>query len=400
MKNTATYMVILACIVTFLGRSQEITENKFGQGILNIVAKDSSFSMVFGARFQSLYIGQWEYPGYEDLRKGSSSFLIRRSRLKFDGFAYTPKLKYKLELALSNRDISGASEFNNNASRVVLDAVLKWNFYENFELWAGQAKLPGNRERLVSSANMETVDRSLVNSRFNIDRDMGIQLHHHINLGGDFIIKEALAFSQGEGRNVTTGNLGGYQYTARLEALPFGEFDDYVGADLKRWQTPKLGMGITYDFNDDAVKTRSNLGSYMVNDNGFFTTDISTLFVDAMFKYRGWSFMGEYAHRTADEDVAVNLDGTPTGDVVTTGDGLNLQTAYLFKNNFQVIGRYTEINLDNNVSFEEAEKQYTLGLSKYFVGHKLKIQTDVSLNDYEDNNLNRLTYRLQFDIHF
>ncbi|MEX2597796.1 MAG: porin [Salibacteraceae bacterium] len=400
MKNKATLPVLLALMVTFFAQSQEITENKFGNGILNTVAKDSSYSMVFGARFQSLFIGQWEYPEYENLSNGSSSFLIRRARLKFDGFAYSPKLVYKIELALSNRDISGASEFNGNASRVVLDAVLKWNFHENFVLWGGQAKLPGNRERVVSSGNMEVVDRSLVNSRFNIDRDMGIQLHHQVDLGGDFIIKEALAFSQGEGRNVTTGNLGGYQYTARLEALPFGEFDDYVGADLKRWQTPKLGLGVSYDFNDDAVKTRSNLGTYMVTDTGFHQTDISTLFVDAMFKYRGWSFMGEYAHRTADDPVAVNADGTPTGDVVTTGEGLNLQTGYLFKNNIQVTGRYTDINLDNDIAFQAAEKQYTLGLSKYFVGHKLKIQTDLSLNDYADDSQNRLTYRLQFDIHF
>ncbi len=400
MKNKSTLPLLFALMCTFFIQGQQITENKFGNGILNVVAKDSSYSMVFGARFQSLFIGQWEYPEYENLSNGNSSFLIRRARLKFDGFAYSPKLVYKIELALSNRDISGASEYNGNASRVVLDAALKWNFHENFVLWGGQAKLPGNRESVVSSGNMEVVDRSLVNSRFNIDRDMGIQLHHHINMGGNFIIKEALAFSQGEGRNVTTGNLGGYQYTARVEALPFGEFDDYVGADMKRWQTPKLGVGVSYDFNDDAVRTRSNQGTYMVADTGFHQTDISTLFVDAMFKYRGWSFMGEYAHRTADDPVAVNADGTPTGDMVTTGEGLNLQTGYLFKNNIQVTGRYTDITLDIDIAFQAAEKQYTLGLSKYFVGHKLKIQTDLSLNDYADDSQNRLTYRLQFDIHF
>lgn len=400
MKNKVPLPVLLALMVTFFAQSQELTENKFGKGILNIVAKDSSFSMVFGARFQSLYTGQWDYPGYADLRNLQSNFLIRRSRLKFDGFAYTPKLKYKLEVGLSNRDISGASEFNGNTNRMILDAVLKWNFHENFVLWAGQAKLPGNRERVISSANMDVVDRSLVNSRFNIDRDIGIQLHHKIVLGENFIIKEAFAFSQGEGRNVTAGNLGGFQYTGRLEALPFGTFDDYVGADLKRWQTPKLAVGFTYDFNNNAVRTRSNSGTYMVTDTGLFETDISTLFVDAMFKYKGWSFMGEYALRNADESIALNSDGTPTGDVVNVGEGFNLQTGYVFNNNVQVTGRYTEIMQDTEISSLGVEKQYTLGVSKYFVGHKLKIQTDLSLNDFEDNSRNSLVYRLQFDIHF
>src|SRR5690606_29440551 len=115
---------------------------------------------------------------------------------------------------------------------ILYDALLKWNFHGNFELWAGQTKLPGNREQLISSGNLETVDRSLLNSEFNIGRDMGIQLHHSFVLGEQFVVKEAVAISQGEGRNITTGNLGGHQYTFRGEVMPFGDFDAYSGADF------------------------------------------------------------------------------------------------------------------------------------------------------------------------
>ena len=92
---------------------------------------------------------------------------------------FLTKLKYKLELGLSNKDIGGISEFTNNAPRYILDAVIKWNFHENLVLWIGQTKLPGNRGRVISSANLQLVDRSLLNKRFNIDRDMGVQLRHH-----------------------------------------------------------------------------------------------------------------------------------------------------------------------------------------------------------------------------
>ena len=68
-------------------------------------------------------------------------------------------------------------------------------------------------------------------------------------------------------------------------------------------------VGVTYDFNQDAVKDRSNQGSYMVTETGFYETDISTIFVDAMFKYSGFSFMGEYANRDADAPIAVEADG-------------------------------------------------------------------------------------------
>ncbi len=400
MKLKLIALPALAILLSLPVQSQEITENRFGKGIINVVARDSSYSMVFAARFQSLYSSQWEFPHYDEFESGESNFLIRRARLKFDGFAYSPKLVYKLELGLSNRDISGTSVYTGNTPRFILDAVLKWNFFENFELWAGQAKLPGNRERVISSGNLETVDRSLLNSRFNIDRDMGLQLHHHILLGNKFLIREAFAFSQGEGRNVTTGNIGGYQYTTRLDVLPFGDFSDYSGADLKRETFPKLAVGFTYDFNQNAVRTRSNSGSYMINDTGLFETDINTVFVDAMFKYQGWSMMAEYSHRTADNAIAMNSDGTTTGDVVNVGTGINLQSGYVFKNNFQLTGRYTNISLDKEITGAGIETQYTLGLSKYLLGHKLKVQTDVSLNDYENNMDNSLMYRLQIDFHF
>lgn len=391
---------VFAIFYSVYSQGQDISENTFGKGLINIVAKDSSYSMSFAARFQSLFTTQWEYPLYEEFETGDSNILIRRSRLKFDGFAYSPKLIYKLELGISNRDISGATIYTGNTPRIILDAVLKWNFYQNFELWAGQTKLPGNRERVISSGNLETVDRSLVNSRFNIDRDVGLQMRHFFILGNNFVVKEALALSQGEGRNVTTGNLGGFQYTGRVEFLPFGEFSDYTGADFKREPFPKLSVGVSYDFNNNAVRTRSNMGVYMITDTGLFETDISTFFVDAMFKYRGWSFMGEYAKRDSDQPVAVNSDGTPTGDFVNVGNGINLQSGYTFKNHIQVLGRYTHISIDPLISGLGIEEQYTLTLSKYIARHKLKVQTDVSLNDFQEDIDNSLLYRFQIEMHF
>jgi hypothetical protein len=246
------------------------------------------------------------------------------------------------------------------------------------------------------------VDRSLLNSRFNIDRDMGFQLRHHFNLSEKFLIREIFAVSQGEGRNITSGNIGGHQFTTRLELLPFGEFlskGEYKGSDQKREKTPKLMLAATFDSNQNAVKTRGNQGSYMFTDGGFFVTDINTIFIDAMFKYNGFSFMGEYAHRTADNPIATNLDGSLTGDVVLIGDGLNLQTGYLFNNNWEVSGRYTNIKLDEEITGRNPQDQYTLGFSKYIVGHKLKVQTDLSYLS-EDGDQDRLMYRLQLEVHF
>lgn len=380
--------------------SQETNAPKFGKGLFNLIGKDSSFSMNISARMQMLGTSNWDVNN--GLSNPSSSLLVRRARLKFDGFAYSTKLKYKLELGLSNRDIGKATSFTNDAPKYILDAVVKWNFSGNFVLWFGQTKLPGNRERVISSGNLQQVDRSLLNSRFTIDRDMGFQLRHHFKLSETFIVKEALSMAQGEGRNVTTGNLGGHQYTARVELFPFGNFEskgDYKGSDLKFEEKPKLAIGFSYDYNNDAVKTRSNQGSYMANDTGFYSTNISTLFIDAMYKHNGFSFMGEYALRDASDPFAKNSDGSLTGDEVQVGKGLNLQTGYLVSKTLEISGRYTNIDWDSDVTGKGAENQYTIGLSKYIVGHKLKVQTDVSYLDLATNT-NQFMYRLQVDIHF
>ena len=75
------------------------------------------------------------------------------------------------------------------------------------------------------------------------------------------------------------------------------------------------------------------------------------------------------------------------------------ESGYVFKNNWEVAGRFTTIMPDNTYSSNETENQYTLGVSKYIVGHKLKIQTDLSYSTLGSES-NFLEYRLGFDLHF
>jgi len=196
MKLKFKLFAIVLIALTSLN-AQEISDTKFGKGLINFTAKDSSFSVKFAPRFQVRSISSWDHDGNQ-YGSPEHNFIVRRARLKFDGFAYSTKLKYKIELGLSNRDISGANQFNRNTPRYILDAVIMWNFAGNWELWAGQTKLPGNVERVVSSANLQLVDRSLLNSRFNIDRDLGVQLRHKTKLGEEFLMREKLSVSQGD----------------------------------------------------------------------------------------------------------------------------------------------------------------------------------------------------------
>jgi len=110
--------------------------------------------------------------------------------------------------------------------------------------------------------------------------------------------------------------------------------------------------------------------------------------------------MAEYANREAEQAIAKNSDGSKTGAVVNVGKGLNTQMGYLFKNNWEVATRFTYIEMDKKITKEDIVRQYTLGVSKYIVGHKLKVQSDFSYLDVQGSNDNELMYRLQIDLYF
>ena len=393
---------ILFCIVIYIPmliKAQEVTAPRFGKGLLNISGKDNTWSMNFAARVQYLTTTTWmeKNQGYSSPESNS---LIRRSRLKFKGFAYHPNLTYKLELGFSNRDISGGSNYTSNSPRIIIDASVRWKFNKNLWIQFGQAKLPGNIERIISSSKLALVDRSILNSKFNIDRDFGLQMRYKFNLSKKFVVKETFAISQGEGRNVSKGNLGGHKYTARIDLLPFGNFKsdgDYSGDDIEREKKPKLLVGLAYDYNNNSVKTRGNTGNYMETTTGFFKTDIKTLFVNSHFKYMGLSFMGEYANRSSDDAISKNSDGSLTGDIVSDGSAINFQIGYVTPSNVAITTRFTNIKF-KDIIYNDTE-QLTIGLSKYFVKHKLKIQSDLT-SEKSINDKNKIFYRLQFEIHF
>lgn len=397
-KYGATIALLLFAQMTIA----QVEIGQFGKGI-KIHGKDSTYYLRFGFRFQNLFTNEWDVDGGE-LTNHDAHFLVRRARLKFDGFAYSPRLKYKFELGLTNRDIGGGGtlrEFR-NASNVVLDAFIEWNFYKNFTLRVGQSKLPGNRERVISSGNLQFVDRSRLNSLYNIDRDVGFHIKHHHNISKNFVVREVFAFSQGEGRNVTAGNFEGFNYSFRLEFLPFGTFassGDYVGSAIKYESSPKLSVGLTYDINDNAVRERGQLGGFIKDESGnYFGKPLRVFFADFMYKHKGFSAMGEFAYKAADDDQPLvfdnnnNLIGT-----YFTGTGLSLQAGYMLPSNWEISGRYTQISPDEEVANNETE--YTFGLSKFIVEHKLKVQTDLSYRSV-DSSEDLLIYRLQMDIHF
>jgi hypothetical protein len=108
----------------------------------------------------------------DDFDVTSSELQARRLRLRFGGTLVDPRLSFNIQLSFTRGDQDWSdTQFPN----IVRDAMVFWNFTPGLQLGFGQTKLPGNRQRVISSADLQVPDRSIVNGAFNIDRDFGLQ---------------------------------------------------------------------------------------------------------------------------------------------------------------------------------------------------------------------------------
>lgn len=345
-------------------KSSPVPYFTFGKG-LGIAPPDSSFSINFRFRVQNR--AAIRTASETDFSIEEVEARVRRLRLRFDGFVYSKRLTYLIQLSFSRGDMDyEAMQFPN----VVRDAYVQYAVTNSFSIGLGQTKLPGNRQRVVSSGDQQFVDRSLINATFNIDRDFGLQATYKKSL---YTVRGAI--SSGEGRNITTSDKG-LSYTGRLEVYPFGQFTnggDYFEADLAREKSPKLAIGAVYNHNDNASRTGGQLGSSLYEDK-----DIITRMIDFVFKYNGLSVSGEYINRHTINPITTN----ETGDqrYVYVGEGQNYQAGYLFKNNVEVVGRYSYLRPEDDILVKEKIKeQYVVGLNKYIKGHRVKLQSDFTL---------------------
>lgn len=363
----------------------------YGSG-LGMISPDSLFML--NIRFRMQNRAAFTTVDESDLSIDQVEARVRRLRLRFEGFIYTPKLYYLIQLAFSRADMDyDDTGFPN----VIRDAMVIYRFNEHFAIGLGQTKLPGNRQRVNSSGDLQLPDRSIVNSTFNIDRDFGAQVYYNNNIQGfHYVLRGAI--SSGDGRNITASDRG-LAYTGRLELLPLGRFTnggDYFEGDLVREPKPKISVGLTLTSNQDAIRTGGQLGTFLYEPR-----DIETRMLDFLYKHNGWSLSTEFLKRSSPNPLTQNTDG----DIryVYAGHGENYQASYLFKKNYELTGRFSRVRPDAPIQLlEEEVKQYTLGATKYIRGHRLKLQADVT---YEQNHwlqgtntdLNRWQLRLQIE---
>jgi len=332
---------------------------------LQFKSNDSTIYMNFRFRMQNR-LGAYTVDG-DDLGIREFDARIRRLRMRVDGYLYSPKLSYTIQLSFtrSDQDVDDTGIAN-----IVRDAVIFYNFTPNFYIAFGVNKLPGNRQRVNSSGQLQFADRSIVNAAMNIDRDFGLKAYYKHKIGGKAIYHLKGAISTGEGR-VANNTDNGLAYTVRGELLPFGAFTDdgdYSEGDLMREAKPKLSVGAGYSKNNRTTRSGGQTGYYL-----YEPVTLQTYFADAILKYNGWAYQAEYIKRSTDQSLTYNEEGDMK--YVFNGQGLNQQISYLFKSDYELAARYSWLAPGESIrSFQQKTEILEMGITKYIHQHRIKVQ--------------------------
>jgi hypothetical protein len=357
-----------------------------GKGV-EINSADDEFQLRIRVRVQMLYTYIHGEPGpreADEPPEDRNDFRIRRARFVFQGYAFGEHNQYKLEIDPLRAD------------NVVLDYYLDFTKNRDIQVRVGQYKISSNRQRVISSGDLQMVDRSRVNAEFSLDRDMSIDIRSRDFLGKDKM-RYVLGVSTGNGLNNPQFTDFAMVYLVRFEYLPMGIFQDYSEVDFARTK-PRLSIGATYSFFDNANQDRGMIGLPFA-DGG--TADYHFVYVDAMFKARGFSAFTEFAFRTGTRKIGDITPTDPDYDPELPTDARNglgwmLQAGYLIPNTrFEFAGRGALIQATRSPTSLGDSYEVSGSVSWYFARHPFKIQADVS-QIWEDTwSDGATTFRLQ-----
>ena len=352
-----------------------------------------------------------EIKNYNDLEENSSSnrFRLRRLRLRFDGQASNPKFAYRFQV-----DLSGSSETGEATGDFLLDAYVSYDITNRIKVIFGQrSTYTDNRELFMNSNSLQLVERSRLTSAFSSIREFGLFLSGNFRLNGQgSYLRPYFVLTNGDGINNFDKDLGGLKIGGRIDFLPFGLFTNkgqFRQIDVMRELTPKFVIGVNYSHNSGMSSRRGrNSGSILyLNELGQQSLpDYTKYGIDFLFKYNGFSALGEYvkSSSTVPTDIIerVRNDGSTSSSFLVNGvqdiqsyvngrmmlgEAYNIQMGYLFKSGITIDSRYTHLKADdnsflNNATFYNRPNYYTLGIGKLLGrNYGAKIQGSITFVD-------------------
>lgn len=374
-------LIALACSFSVYAQVKPTTSYasfELGNG-LNFGFNDSTYRFKISGNVQP-YMAFTKTEGAED---PEYRFNAKRTYFNFGGYAVKEKVSFFIQLDYAR-------------SIPLMDGYVGYHGVKNMNIYLGQKQnIANNREMLVMEDQLQFSDRSLLSQMYSrTGREFGLFVDYKADVKG-VGIQPFISVTSGDGRNSfgtdsRDVDLGGLKYSARLDIYPLGYFsegNDNCMADLAREKKPKFVIGAAASYNDGASNAvGEGHGDFMLyNQAGDAQLpDYRQVYTDLLFKYKGFSFLGEYVISTA-----TNLEGTfkseigepllPTeiANYLAIGTGLNLQAGYVTKWGYALDVRYGMVTPEFNppavTAVVQENTSWSVGASKYFKGNSLKI---------------------------
>lgn len=405
------------CSLPLISVSQNLLLGDYipGNGI-TLASDDDNYKVVLRGYAQSLFESRrvrYDSVGFFD-KSVYNRFRARRVRLRISGKQSNPGFSYRLQLNLAESEVE-----NDELSNVLWDAWVGYNINKYYRVSFGQKSSPtDNIEVLMASNTLQLPERSRLTGAFSNIREIGLFLDGRNNIkGSKWVIKPSINITTGDGYGYkfNSKDFGGLKYGARVNFLPFGlfrNFGQFRQGDLVRELNPKLLIGFSASYNNGITSRRGRRNGdfiyYTLNgtDTSYQLPDFFKFGADILFKYRGFSLIGEFVQTKAfipdgithrndrynnPNNLTTNFRTYSPADYVRTqmmlGSGLNLQAGYIFKSLFSIDGRFTSLRPDelsflNNSLFYNRNKYYEIGVSKYFTkNYTFKLQASYRIID-------------------
>jgi phosphate-selective porin len=295
-------------------------------------------------------------------------FYLRRARLNAIG-KFLEEFDFKLEM-----DLAGTLANTTGLRAQLTDGYVNWNRRPDANIRIGQFKTPFGFEQLYADPRLFTMERSLVNDRLTVSRQLGMQVN------GDLFEKRlsyAVGAFNGNGVNNNFNDDDRFLMAGRLSGVLW---QGRLGGQSASWS---LG-GNAYSSEDTNIAEPAEFGF----DSNVFSGKRLGTGIDTQLQAGRFDFWAE-ALRTKWEPASRRPSAS------FESDGWYAQGSYyVVKDRLQVVVKAESFDPRTEAD-DDATDIGTAGVNWYLKGHDLKLQlnymrTSIESQDDQDKILARI----------
>ncbi len=312
-----------------------------------IGSADGAFRLNLGGHLQARYIYNARNDDGGGIDEDVAGFAVRRAKLKGNGHIGNPKIGFGFAIAGDSDSTSGDGHFE--------DYYAEYKYDNGVKVRVGRWKQPFARVNLTSSSKQLTVERSLVNETFNVDRSEGIMVSQTKDN-----FKWAAAFNDGiDAQNSDwDSNDVDFGLTGRVDFLLAGDWK--AMDDFSAWNGQNdaafLGAAIHYQEGESDGSTDGDELMLVTVDGSYESGSGLGLF--AAFYYAD----------VRDDSVDMEADNY----------GFEVSASYMIDDKWEPFVRYEYMDFDDDVMMvDNSIALVTLGINCYQAKHNSKFTADV-----------------------